>query len=295
MELRVLRYFLTVAELGSITRAAERLHVTQPTLSRQLMDLEEELRHPLFNRSYHRLTLTPEGRLLRRRAEDILQLVGKAESEITHMGRQLSGDVYIGAGEFDAMEEVAAAIHSIRLQHPGVRFHMTDATALNVFEQLDGGLLDFGVVIQPADTSRYESVDLPGESEWGLVLRKDSPLAAKESLTYEDIADVPLLGSRASAGGATRKYWYGYPGWLAEKAPRLRIAGTMNLSYNSTFLVARSGVPMLCIYQRVLLQNHPVLCFRPFSPRIVSTHSLIYRRGQLFSPAAQLFLDHFKP
>lgn len=293
MELRVLRYYLAVAKAGSFTQAAQLLHVTQPTLSRQLMDLEDELNCKLFDRRHHRVVLTQEGLLLMRRAEEMLSLAAKTESEFRHLGKGISGEIRIGAGETDAMDDVAAVMASVTRKHSRVHFHLFDDSSVRVLEMLDRGLLDFGVVIQPIDISRYESLVLPTPTEWGLTMRKDDPLAAKSSLTFEDIRHLPIFSSRLSHD---RKgtHAHSYPGWLADALPKLHIAGSKNLFYNTIFLIEHGMGYALSIRLRALYTEGASLCFRPFAPAITSANCIVWRRDQVFSPASAHFLAALK-
>ena len=196
LETRVLNYFLAVAREGSFTAAAHALHVTQPTLSRQMMDLEAELGQTLFVRGSHHVVLTPEGMLLRKRASEILELVGKTESEFSSMGETVAGDVYIGSGETDVMNRIAEVIHGINNDYPDVRFHIFSGNAEAVMERLDKGMLDFGVLIQPVDIRKYNALSLPEKDVWGVAMRRDCPLAKKKRLTKDDLLDYPLIFSR---------------------------------------------------------------------------------------------------
>lgn len=179
MEIRVLRYFLAVAREGNITRAANFLHLTQPTLSRQIRDLEKEMGQKLLIRKSHRVALTPEGMLLRKRAEEIISMVDKTKTEFTSMGHTVSGDIYIGGGETQAIRQIATIIKDLRESYPGIHYHLYSGNAEDVTERLDKGLLDFGILIQPADISKYDFINLSTKDTWGVVMRKDSPLAAK--------------------------------------------------------------------------------------------------------------------
>lgn len=190
MELRVLRYFLAVAREETISRAAEALHVTQPTLSRQMMELEEELGKTLFLRGKRKITLTEEGMFLRKRAQEIVALVEKTEAEFSGPDESISGEVYIGGGETDAMRLIARAAHELRAMHPRITFHLFSGNAEDVTERLDQGLADFGVFIEPADLAKYDFVKLPVRERWGLLMRKDSPLAAKQSVCPEDLSGL---------------------------------------------------------------------------------------------------------
>ena len=196
MEIRVLRYFLAVAREESITAAANFLHLTQPTLSRQIHDLEEELGQKLLIRKSHRIALTPEGMLLRKRAEEILSMVDKTESEFRSLETTISGDVYIGSGETQAVRQIAGIIQGLQRDYPAIHYHMHSGNAQDITDRLDNGLLDFGLLIQPADITKYDSLVLPAKDVWGVIMRKDSPLAAKPFVQKEDLRTVPLLCSR---------------------------------------------------------------------------------------------------
>ena len=187
MEIRVLRYFLTIAREGSITNAANFLHVTQPTLSRQIKELEDELGQKLFIRGSHNMTLTTEGMILRKRAEEIISMVDKTEAEFNSMETIIGGDIYIGGGETDAIKLVAEVAKELRNDYPNIHYHLYSGNAADVTERLDKGLLDFGVLIQPADIFRYDYLNLPARDVWGVVMRKDSPLAEKEVIQKKDL------------------------------------------------------------------------------------------------------------
>ena len=209
MELRVLRYFLAAIREGSILRAAHFLHITQPTLSRQLQDLEEELGQKLLIRTNRSVALTAEGKLLRRRAEDIMEIVRKTEAEFRSMGENIRGDVYIGSGETEAMKLIARIIRELREEYPGIRYHIYSGKTEEVEERVDKGILDFGILIQPINISKYDCINLPLKDVWGVIMRKDSPLAAKESISFRDLQGLPLICSRQNPQSKREKS--GYP------------------------------------------------------------------------------------
>lgn len=289
MEIRVLRYFLAVAREGSITAAANYLHLTQPILSRQLKDLEEELGQTLLIRKSHRVTLTPEGMLLRKRAEEIIAMVDKTQSEFVSLGNTVSGNVYIGGGETRVMGEIAAAIRDIQEAFPTIHFHLHSGNAQDVTERLDKGLLDFGVLIQPADLSRYQSLQLKGKDQWGVLMPKDSPLAAKKAIQKEDLLDLPLICSRQAIcrhiNGNAFSHWFG------EDFERLNIVSTFNLIYNAARLVEAGAGYAISLDGLTDTSRDSALCFRPLSPRLESRLAIVWKKDQVFSPAAQLFLD----
>lgn len=289
MEIRVLRYFLAVAREGSITAAANYLHLTQPTLSRQLKDLEEELGQTLLIRKSHRVTLTPEGMLLRKRAEEIIAMVDKTQSEFVSLGNTVSGDVYIGGGETRVMGEIAAVIRDIQEAFPAIHFHLYSGNAEDVTERLDKGLLDFGVLIQPADLSRYQSLQLKGKDQWGVLMPKDSPLAAKKAIQKEDLLDLPLICSRQ----AIRRHIGGnaFSDWFGKDFERLNIVSTFNLIYNAALLVEAGVGYAISLDGLTDTSRDSALCFRPLSPRLESRLAIVWKKDQVFSPATQLFLD----
>lgn len=289
MEIRVLRYFLAVARKGSITAAANYLHLTQPTLSRQLKDLEEELGQTLLIRKSHRVTLTPEGMLLRKRAEEIIAMVDKTQSEFVSLGNTVSGNVYIGGGETRVMKEIATVIRDIQTAFPAIHFHLYSGNAEDVTERLDKGLLDFGVLIQPADLSRYQSLQLKGKDQWGVLMPKDSPLAAKKAIKKEDLLDLPLICSRQ----AIRRNINGnaFSHWFGEDFERLNIVSTFNLIYNAALLVEAGAGYAISLDGLTDTSRDSALCFRPLSPRLESRLAIVWKKDQVFSPAAQLFLD----
>lgn len=292
MELRVLRYFLTVAREESITGAANYLHLTQPTLSRQIRDLEEELGQKLLVRGSHRVTLTAEGMLLRKRAEEIVAMADKTEEEFRAMHGLLSGDVYIGSGETVAMNLVAAVCREIRESYPGVRWHLYSGNAEDVTERLDKGLLDFGILIQPTDITKYNYLSIPAKDRWGVIVRKDHPLAALEAVTAGDLAPYPLLFSRqvleSRAEGNALMNWFG------PLRSQLQIAATYNLCYNAA-VMARQGVGCVVSLDGLVdTSEESLLCFRPLSPAIESGLDVVWKKYQVFSQAAELFLDRLR-
>ncbi len=292
MELRVLRYFLGVAREGSMTGAARVLHVTQPTLSRQLQDLEEELGQKLFIRGSHSVTLTPEGMVLRKRAEEILEMVHKTEAEFESMGEMVGGDVYIGGGETEAMRRIARLIHEIRDDYPEIRFHLFSGNAEDVTERLDKGILDFGILIQPVDLMKYNTIELPEKVVWGVVMRKDSPLAEKKSITRQDLPGLPLICSRQVEQRFSVKNEYS--SWFGEIAAKRNIVATYNLIYNAALMVEEGVGYAIALDGLVNVTRHSGLCFRPLEPRLESGMNLVWKKYQIFSGAAELFLERIQ-
>jgi DNA-binding transcriptional LysR family regulator len=292
MELRVLRYFLTVAREGSITAAADLLHVTQPTLSRQLKDLEEELGKKLFIRSSHSIILTEEGLLLRRRAEEIIDMVDKVESEFSSMEETISGDVYIGGGETDAMKQIASIIKELQVSYPNIRYHLYSGNSEDVTERLDKGLLDFGILIQPADLSKYNYIDIPAKDVWGVVMRKDSPLAMKDAIQAEDLLNVPIICSRQAIKQTLSKNEFS--NWFGEDFDKLNVVTTYNLAYNASIMVEEGIGYGLVLDKIVNTSSDSNLCFRPLEPRLESGLNIVWKKHQVFSAAADLFLKEIQ-
>ena len=292
MEIRVLRYFLAIAREGSITNAANFLHVTQPTLSRQIRDLEEELGQKLFIRGSHSMTLTPEGMILRKRAEEIISMVDKTEAEFNSMENMVGGDIYIGSGETDVIKLVAQIAYELRVSYPGIHYHLYSGNSEDVTERLDKGLLDFGILIQPADISKYDYINLPARDTWGVIMRRDSPLAEKEVIRKEDLLGVPLICSRQAISGERRGNEFAE--WFGEDFDRLDIVTTFNLIHHAAIMVEAGIGYALTIDRIVNTAESSNLCFRPLEPRLDSGLNVIWKKYQVFSSAAELFLNKLR-
>ncbi|MEH7491195.1 LysR family transcriptional regulator [Neobacillus niacini] len=292
MELRVLRYFLTVAREGSMTAAANFLHVTQPTLSRQLKDLEEELGKKLFIRSSHSIILTEEGMLLRNRAEEIVNMVDKLESEFSSMEETISGDIYIGGGETDAIRQIARVVKDLQLRYPNIRYHLYSGNEDDVTDRLDKGLLDFGILIQPADLSKYNYINIPAKDVWGVVMRKDSPLAFKDSIQAGDLLNVPLICSRQAMKQTFSKNEFA--DWFGEDFDKLNVVTTYNLAYNAAIMVDEGIGYAITLDKIVNTSSESNLCFRPLEPRVESGLNIVWKKHQVFSAAADMFLKEMQ-
>lgn len=288
MEVRVLRYFLAVAQEESISGAAEYLHLTQPTLSRQLMDLEEELGKQLLIRGNRKVTLTEDGMLLRKRAGEIVALVDKTEAEFHETEEDIAGDVYIGAGETDAMRLLAQTARELQSEHPHIRYHLFSGNAQDVTERLDKGLLDFGILIEPADMRKYDYLKLPATDVWGVLMRRDSPLAAKEAIRPADLWGIPILTSRQAL------IKHDFSNWLGRDFDLLNIVTTYNLVYNASLMVAEGMGYALTLDKLVNTTRDSPLCFRPLEPRIEVGLDVVWKKYQVFSKAAEAFLDRLQ-
>ncbi len=286
MELRELKYFLAVAKAESITKAAETLYVTQPNLSRQMKNLEAELGRQLFERGRRKITLTEAGKLLKKRAAEILELYGRTEQEIKSPDGTVAGDVRVGGGETRAFRLVAEAAARLNKRHPEVTLHIYSGDGEAIAERLDKGLIDFGIFIEPTDLAGYEHIRLPVTDMWGIFVRRDHPLARKQSVTAADLAGEPLIRSRHSLGNSLVSEWFGGDDGL-------NIVATYNLLYNASLLAER-GLGCAVGLDGLLNTDDGPLCFKPLDPPLRSRLNVAWKRGQVFSPAAAAFLTELK-
>ncbi len=287
MELRVLRYFLEVAREGSVTRAAQRLHISQPTLSKQLKDLEGELGKKLFVRGSHDVRLTDEGMLLRKRAEDILSMADKTVAEFQFLDEFTGGDVWVGCAESEGIKHLARGFKALLERYPGLRLHLQSGNSADVTERLDRGLLDFAVIVHEVDLSKYNYLQMPAIDRYGVLMRKDSPLASKETVSVDELLDVPLICSRQGMAED-------YPKVFQEKMDSLNVVATFNLAYNAGVLV-REGVGYALSFDKLAdTSDESELTFRPLEPALETRMYLIWKKYQVFSPAAEVLLEKIK-
>lgn len=283
MEIRVLKYFLMTAREENITKAAALLHLTQPTLSRQLIQLEEELGVTLFHRNRHRIVLTEDGMLLRRRAEEIVSLAEKTKDDFRHRQEHLAGTISIGSGELKSSRFLTRLITDFQKENPLVTFTIYSGNSDNIKERIERGLLDVGLLQEPVDITRYSFVRTPVREEWGILVREDSPLAFKSSVSPEDLAGVPLiLPSRENVQNELLN-------WFGPHAEHLHITATGNLLYNLAFLARDSGS---CVLTLNLDCAYEGLRFVPLSPKMESGTVLVWKKAETFSPAAMAFLAY---
>ncbi len=285
MELRVLRYFLAVAREQNITAAANMLHVTQPTLSRQLMDLEDEFGKKLLIRGKRKVTLTNEGQFLRRRAEEIVALADKTEAEMTFSDVETGGDIYIGGGEAEAVRLIARLAGDILREYPNIHYHLISGDGDDLQEKLDKGLIDFGIFVEPADITKYEFIRLPATERWGVVMRKDSPLASRELIRPEDVWELPLIVSRQTT------YDKKLQKWLQKELDKLNVVATYNLYYNAGLMVEEGVGYVIGIDNLADTSENSNLCFVPLDWEHQLHFDLVWKKYQTFSRAAELFLD----
>lgn len=287
MELRVLRYFLTVVREESIVDAANVLHLTQPTLSRQLRDLEKEFGAKLFIRGNKskKLSLTDKGILLRQRAEELIELADKTAQEMFSHDSSISGTIIIGGGESDAMRLVAKTANRLKGQHPDLHYQLFSGNAEDVKERLDKGLLDFGVFIEPTDLQKYECLRLPVVDSWGLLVRKDSPLAEKSTISPEELLNTPLLVSRQHNVAKSFEAWSG----VAET--QLNIVATYNLIFNAALMVEEGFGNALCLDKLINTSGNCQLRFISMEPKMDVHLDLAWKKYQVLSKAAEVFLE----
>ena len=287
MELRVLQYFLAVAREQNISAAAQSLYLTQPTLSRQLRELEEALGKQLMIRGNRKITLTEEGMLLRKRAEEILELADRTEKEIMQSADTVSGDIYIGTGETDGVRQIARTAHQLQQSYPGIHFHIVSGDAVDVCERLDKGLLDFGVLLGEMDKAKYHYLELPMKDTWGVLMRRDSPLAGQDAVSPRDLWDKPLILSRQvdNKSGLYR--------WLRKEPAELHTVATYNLIYNASLMVDE-GMGYAFTLDKLVNTTGSHLCFRPLQPRLELGMYLVWKKSQIFSKAAELFLERLQ-
>ena len=284
MDIRIMEYYLAVVREGNISAAAESLHVSQPALSRQIKDLEEELGVTLFERGSRRIKLTEGGMILRRRAEEIVRLIRITEGEISRTHNNISGEIHIGAGEsltFHHLSEIAGEIHKA---YPDVRFHITSGDTADLIDQLDSGLIDIALIFTEYDHTQYKGLRLPNEDKLGLLMRKDDPLAQKEVITVYDLQELPLIIPRASME-------------LLSSDPifaNLNIISVYNLIFNASLLV-EDGVGYAIGFDGLInVTGNSPLTFRPLENQMSQPGTVIWKKYQVFSPAVNLFLDLLK-
>lgn len=291
MELRVLQYFLAVAREQSIVRAAESLHLSQPTLSTQIKAMEEELGKQLLIRGTkgsRKVTLTEEGMILRKRAEEILNLVHKTEREISLSDEVVVGDVYIGTGETEAVRLIAKAARKLYQTYPGIHYHIASGNAEFVMEQLEKGLIDFGLIFGAVDQAKYNYIKIPLTEVWGVLMRKDSPLAERSNISPEDLWDKPLILSRQEdSSGALAS-------WIQREISELEVVATYNLLFNASLMV-EEGLGYAVGFDKIInTSGNSSLCFRPLNPRRKDGMCIIWKKYQVFSKASEKFMAQLK-
>ena len=290
MDIRVLRYFLTVAREESFSRAADALYLSQPTLSRQIREMEEELGVQLLVRTNRNVRLTQEGQRLRRRAQEIVDLMDKTQEEFASPEGEVAGEIAIGCGETQIMREVAKVAIPLQHEHPGIHFNLYSANADDVSEKLDQGLLDFGLMFEPFDMRKYDTLMLPFFDTVGFLMQDSHPLAKKKSICMEDVTGIPLIIPRQghaispSASIMNRDF----------DLSRLNVVCYYNLLFNAAVMVEQGMGIALCLDHLAETTEHTGLTFRPVYPPMVNRLRLAWKKYQIFSPASELFLRRMK-
>ena len=288
MDIRVLKYFLAVAREQSFSTAAERLFLSQPTLSRQLKELEDELGKTLLVRSNKGVTLTEEGIILRKRAEEIIDLMDKTEQEVRQSNDSVCGTVYIGAGETYAIKLIADTAHHLKVDYPGIHYSFFSGNGTDVMEKLERGLMDFGLIFGNIDRTRYEVIEIPLHDTWGVLMRQDEPLAKKASLTISDVSGLDLIIPRQPNHSTMLSEM------IAEQAPDANIVAEYNLIYNASVMVGEGIGCAIALDRLINVSGDSKLCFRPFEPPMEAVCSFIWKRYSVFTKAAGIFLEQFK-
>ncbi|CUP90902.1 MULTISPECIES: LysR family transcriptional regulator [Lachnospiraceae] len=291
MEIRVLNYFLAVAREQSIIRAAKSLHLSQPILSTQIRNMEKELGKQLLIRGTkgsRKVTLTEEDMILKKRAEEILNLVDKTEKEITLSDHVIAGDVYIGAGETDAVRLLAKAAKEIQSRYPGIHYHISSGNVEFILEQLDKGLIDFGLVFGHVDFDKYNAIKIPVKDTWGVLMRKDSELAHQNTITPEDLRNKPLIISHQKNQSGE------FSSWLNCNIDQLNIVATYNLLFNASLLVDEGLGYAIGLDKIINMGENSNLCFRPLAPVVEAELSIIWKKYQVFSKPAEQFMIKIK-
>ena len=287
MEIRVLKYFLEAARESNITRAAERLHVSQPTMSKQIKELEEELGVKLFIRSNYSIRLTEAGMLLRERAEDIVELAEKTEAEFKSLEEVERGDIYVGAAESDSIRYFAKSFKILRNKYPKVRCHIFSGNMEDVSEKLDKGIIDFAIVTNFVDLSKYNYIEMPSSDVWGVVMRKDDKLAQKEYLYVQDLIGIPLICSRQ---WAEQDFTY----WFKDKSNEVNIAATFNLAYNGAVMV-KEGIGYAVVYDKIIdTSESSELCFKQIIGVPYAKMYIMWRKKQTFTWASRQLLKEIQ-
>lgn len=287
MEIRTLRYFLAVAREENMTKAAEILHVTQPTLSKQLKSLEEELGKKLFTRHSFSIKLTDEGQLLRNRAEDLIRMADKIEQEFVSLDDISGGDLYLGLAESYQLRFLAKSIKEFKNTYPNLHYHITSGDTEQLSEKLDKGLLDFLVLVELPDSKKYEYIEFPKTDTWGLIIPAEDPLSKKKAISIDDLVDLPLFCSDQAWNGDIKN-------WAKNRFPELKLEGSFRLSYNGS-IFTREGLGYLLTYDHLIdTSKESGLVFRPLSPKLENKIYIAWNRYQTFTPIAERFLEYLR-
>lgn len=276
MDIRVLQYFLAVAREESITKTAETLRMTQPPLSRRLKDLEDELGKKLLIRGSKKITLTEDGMLLRKRAEEMMELMEKTKAELASSDDTINGEIYIGGGERDAVSLFAQTAGKMQKKYPMIHYHIYSGDAEIVTEKLEKGLIDFGLLVGPVDVSKYDYMRLPISDIWGVLMRKDTPLAKEDVICAEDLWDKPLILSHQTSISNDME------AWLRKDVSKLHIVMAYDLIFNASLFV-KQGIGYAITLDKIInTTGDSELCFCPLSPALKAGLCIVWKKYQVF-------------
>ena len=287
MEIRTLRYFLAVAREENMSRAAEILHVTQPTVSKQLKSLEDELGKKLFTRHSFSIRLTDEGILLRNRAEDLISMADKIEKEFVSLDDITGGELYLGLAESFQIKHLAKVIKEFKTRYPNLHYHITSGDTEQIADKLDKSLLDFLVLAEYPDSHKYEFIEFPESDRWGLVIPKDDLLAGKKSIRAKDLAGLPLFCSEQAWNNEIKE-------WAGSDFSKMKLEGSFRLSYNGS-IFAKEGLGYLLTFDHLVdTSDSSGLVFRPLTPKLETKLYIAWNRYQAFTPIAERFLEQIQ-
>jgi DNA-binding transcriptional LysR family regulator len=288
LDIRVFKYFLTVANVGNITKAAEILHITQPTLSRQLMDLEEELGSRLFVRGKRQITLTNSGLLFQQRVKEIVSLLDKTERDLVEQNDMIGGIVSIGCVESTVSRALPELLEKFSNQHPRVQYELYSADGDDIREKIDRGNIDIGILLEPIETAKYDYIRLPHQEKWGVLMRRDDPLAQKKYVRIQDMLSLPLIIPRRTIVQNE------ITSWLGVENDSLCIYASHNLLTNAMLLVERKLGYAICVSGAYTIRESNSTCFVPFEPERITTHVIAWKKNKIFSSATAHFIQFIK-
>lgn len=288
MDVRILKYFLAVAQAQNITRAAKELHTSQSNLSRQLATFEADIGKKLINRGSRKITLTDEGLFLRKRAQEIVDLVDRTSADLVNFDNDVTGDVYLAAAETPAIRLLADVMLEIQHQHAQIKFDIFSGSTIEVVERLDTGLVDFGVLVEPVDLQKYDYLRLPVKDTWGVLMPANSSLAQKTAIKPADIRDKPILASRQLLDSNVLS------GWLGLNPHELNLVATFNLINSPAMMIERGMGYAFTFSNLINTTGESNLCFRPLMPKLATSLYLVWKKHQIMTPASKTFLKQLR-
>ena len=292
MDIKSLTYFLTAAREGSITKAANSLNLTQPNLSRQISNLEKEIGKKLFIRSNYSIKLTSDGVLLKKRAEEIIDMIEKTRMEFQSSDEKIAGDIYIGCAETYYIKLIADVIKELRASYPNIIYHIHSGAYSEITEKLDKGLLDFGILIGDIDLSKYDYIDIPYKEVYGLLMRKDSHLSQNKFIEKNDLFDIPIICPKIFFNNKIQTSKFNE--WIGNDFDKLNIILSYNLIYNASFFVEEGFGSALTLDKLVSMTEDNNLCFKPLTPNLKTNLVMVWKKYQVFSKASETFLNELQ-